>query len=51
VGVKGFEDIQIFYAVRPDVLRVVRVLHGGRDIKKILEREENDETPVNTLLS
>jgi toxin ParE1/3/4 len=35
-AVKGFEDILIFYVVQPDTLRVVRVLHGRRDIKKIL---------------
>ena len=42
-AVKGFEDILIFYVVRPDALRVVRVLRGRRDIQKILEREKNDE--------
>lgn len=42
--VKGFDDILIFYSVQPDALRVVRVLHGRRDIKKILEREKDDET-------
>jgi plasmid stabilization system protein ParE len=41
--VKGFEDILIFYIVQSDALRVVRVLHGKRDIKKILGREKNDE--------
>lgn len=41
-GVKGLEDILIFYVVQPDVLRVVRVLHGRRDLKKILQREKND---------
>ena len=40
-AVKGFEDILIFYVVQPDALRVVRVLHGRRDIKRILEREKN----------
>ena len=40
-AVKGFEDILIFYLVQPDALRVVRVLHGRRDIKRILEREKN----------
>ena len=40
-AVKGFEDILIFYVVLPDALRVVRVLHGRRDIKRILEREKN----------
>ena len=45
LAVKGFEDILIFYVVRPDALRVVRVLHGRRDINKILEREKDNETP------
>lgn len=43
-AVKGFEDILIFYVVRDDVLRVVRVLHGRRDVQKILEREHDDGT-------
>ncbi len=42
-AVKGFEDILIFYVVHPDALRIVRVLHGKRDIKKILEREKEKE--------
>jgi len=42
-AVKGFEDILIFYVVQPDALRIVRVLHGRRDIKKTLERENFDE--------
>jgi toxin ParE1/3/4 len=42
-GVKGFEDILIFYVVRPDALRVVRILHGRRDLKRILQREQSDE--------
>jgi toxin ParE1/3/4 len=42
-AVKGFEDILIFYVVQTDALRVVRVLHGRRDIKRILEREKKDE--------
>ena len=44
-AVKGFEDILIFYIVQSDVVRVVRVLHGRRDIKRILEREKDDEAP------
>jgi toxin ParE1/3/4 len=40
--VKGFEDILIFYLVRPDILRVIRVLHGKRDIQRILKREKNN---------
>jgi toxin ParE1/3/4 len=42
-AVRGFEDILIFYVVQPDALRVVRVLHGRRDIRRILEREKSDE--------
>jgi len=42
-AVRGFEDILIFYVVQPEVLRVVRVLHGRRDIKRILERQKNDD--------
>jgi toxin ParE1/3/4 len=42
-AVKGFEEILIFYVVQSGALRVVRVLHGRRDIKRILEREKNDE--------
>ncbi len=44
-AVKGFEDILIFYIVQPEFLRVVRVLHGKRDVKKILEQERTDEPP------
>ena len=44
-AVTGFEDILIFYVVQPDALRVVRVLHGRRDITRILEREKNDKAP------
>ena len=44
-AVKDFEDMLIFYIVQPEALRVVRVLHGKRDIRKILEREKDDEAP------
>ena len=40
-----FEDILIFYTVHRDALRIVRVLHGKQDIKQILEREKDEETP------
>lgn len=40
--VKGFEDIRIYYVIRTDVLRIVRVLHGRRDIKTILASERYD---------
>ena len=44
LAVNGFEDILIFYQVQPEAVRVVRVLHGRRDIARILERE-TEEAP------
>jgi len=41
--VRDFEDILIYYVVAPDALRVVRVLHGRRDIEKILGQQKGDE--------
>ncbi|MSV31805.1 MAG: type II toxin-antitoxin system RelE/ParE family toxin [Bryobacterales bacterium] len=38
--VNGFEDILIFYVVQPDALRVIRILHGARDIGSILDQEK-----------
>jgi plasmid stabilization system protein ParE len=37
--VAGFEAIRIYYLLDNDVIRVIRVLHGKRDVKRILERE------------
>jgi toxin ParE1/3/4 len=37
--VQGFEDIRIYYVVQGEILKVVRVLHGKRDINRILGRE------------
>ena len=34
--VSGFESILVFYRVRKDVIDVVRVLHGARDIRRLL---------------
>ena len=41
--VKGFEDIRIFYQVEGQTLRVLRILHGKRDIYRILEGESGKE--------
>lgn len=38
--VEEFEDIRIYYLAEESALRVIRVLHGKRDIRRILEREE-----------
>jgi toxin ParE1/3/4 len=37
--VKGFAAIRIYYAEAPGHLRVVRVLHGKRNVRKILQQE------------
>jgi toxin ParE1/3/4 len=42
--VEGFEHILLFYRVQGETLKVIRVLHGKRDIKRILEGEPADDT-------
>lgn len=37
--VKGFDMIRIYYLSAPDSLRVVRILHGRRNIRQILRQE------------
>jgi toxin ParE1/3/4 len=37
--VTGFPDVRIYYLVEINLVRVIRVLHGSRDTKKILARE------------
>jgi plasmid stabilization system protein ParE len=39
----GFQDILIFYLMADQTLRVVRVLHGRRDVGRILEAEPADD--------
>jgi toxin ParE1/3/4 len=38
--VKEFDAFRVYYLLRDDVLIVVRVLHGKRDIGTILEAED-----------
>ncbi len=38
--VVGFEAIRIYYLVEEDVVQIVRILHGKRDVKRILVEEE-----------
>jgi plasmid stabilization system protein ParE len=38
-AVTGFEAIRIYYRVDEDTLRIIRILHGKRDVKPILEGE------------
>jgi toxin ParE1/3/4 len=37
--VVGFEAIRIYYLLDNDSIHVIRVLHGKRDLKRILEAE------------
>ena len=44
--VEGFEDMRIFYLVQGDSLKVIRILHGKRDINRILEGESATDDMV-----
>jgi toxin ParE1/3/4 len=37
--VAGFEAIRIYYAVEQDAMHIIRILHGKRDVRQILENE------------
>jgi toxin ParE1/3/4 len=41
--VKEFDEFLIFYVVQADTLRIIRVLHGKRDIDRILKKESADD--------
>ena len=36
--VPGFEAIRIYYLAETGAIHVIRILHGKRDVKRILER-------------
>lgn len=36
--VNGFDDIGIYYLLTKDVLRIVRILHGKRDVDRIIDK-------------
>lgn len=36
--VVGFEAIRIYYILNDDTMSVIRILHGKRDVKTILDR-------------
>ena len=38
--VTGFEAIRVYYAVDNERIQVIRILHGKRDVRQILENEE-----------
>ena len=35
--VAGFEAIRIYYSLDGDTMRIIRILHGKRDVKRILQ--------------
>jgi plasmid stabilization system protein ParE len=37
--VAGFEAIRIYYALEADAMHIIRILHGKRDVRGILENE------------
>lgn len=37
--VAGFEAIRIYYALEANAMHIVRILHGTRDVRRILENE------------
>jgi plasmid stabilization system protein ParE len=37
--VTGFEAISVYYSVDGDTIRVIRILHSKRDVRRILESE------------
>ena len=41
--VKSFDEFRVYYLLRSELLIVVRVLHGKRDIDGILESQELEE--------
>jgi toxin ParE1/3/4 len=45
--VKDFNDFLIFYVVAGDTVRVIRILHGKRDVDRILKKEPGDDDKVN----
>jgi toxin ParE1/3/4 len=40
--VKGFTDYLVFYRVDADVIEVLRILHGARDLPDILPQIDDD---------
>jgi toxin ParE1/3/4 len=39
--VTGFEAIRAYYTVEDEMIQVIRILHGKRDVRHILENEED----------
>ncbi len=37
--VAGFEAIRIYYALEEDGMHIIRILHGKRDVRRLLQSE------------
>jgi len=37
--VTGFEAIRIYYALEKDAIHIIRILHGKRDVRRVLQSE------------
>jgi toxin ParE1/3/4 len=44
--VKDFEEFLIFYLVQGETVQVIRILHGKRDLDRILKKESDDDNMV-----
>ena len=42
-AVKGFDEFRVYYLTQPELLLVLRVLHGKRDIGALLESQEIED--------
>jgi toxin ParE1/3/4 len=38
--IPGFEDIRVYYVETRGVVRIIRTLHGRRDLQRILRKED-----------
>ena len=42
--VAGFDAVRIYYLPEPGTLRVIRILHQKRDVRRILERDRKNQS-------
>jgi toxin ParE1/3/4 len=47
--VVGFEAIRVYFVLENDGMRIIRVLHGKRDIRSLLDREKPSEDDPRSL--
>jgi len=45
-AIPGFERYLIFYRALPDGIEVIRVLHGMRDLDRIIGEQGDDDAPT-----